>query len=86
MNITATDSSIQSTNSARHSFPGGNATTDQHTEHGIELSSFNVTNTITAQPEIEQTNLPQADGGKDAHLFLCGCFMAEAMCWGELSP
>ncbi len=86
MNITATDASIQSINSARRSFSGGNATIDQHTEHGIELSSFDVTNGRTAQPEIEQTNLPQVDGGKDAHMFLCGCFMAEAMCWGESSP
>lgn len=27
--------------------------------------------------------LPRVDGGKDAWLFLCGCFTIEALIWGE---
>ena len=27
-------------------------------------------------------SLPEADGGRDAWLFLAGCFMVEAMVWG----
>lgn len=27
--------------------------------------------------------LPQADRGKDAWLFLAGCFMVEALIWGK---
>jgi hypothetical protein len=34
--------------------------------------------------EREQVNLPRADGGKDAWLFLCGCFTIEALVWGRL--
>lgn len=37
----------------------------------------------TADGEREQINLPRADGGKDAWLFLLGCFMLEALVWGE---
>lgn len=33
--------------------------------------------------EIEQVNLPKADGGKEAWLFLCGCFTIEALVWGR---
>jgi hypothetical protein len=33
--------------------------------------------------EIEQANLPRADGGMDAWLFLAGCFTIEALVWGE---
>ena len=29
--------------------------------------------------------LPQADTGKDAWLFLAGCFMVEALIWGKFS-
>lgn len=34
--------------------------------------------------EREQVNLPKADGGKEAWLFLCGCFVIEALVWGRL--
>jgi hypothetical protein len=34
--------------------------------------------------EREQINLPKADGGKEAWLFLCGCFTIEALVWGRL--
>jgi len=30
-------------------------------------------------------SLPQADGGRDAWLFLAGCFSIEALVWGEWS-
>ncbi|RFU26217.1 hypothetical protein B7463_g10120, partial [Scytalidium lignicola] len=36
----------------------------------------------TPHEEVEQANLPQADGGRDAWLFLTGCFMIEALVWG----
>lgn len=29
-------------------------------------------------------SLPQADGSKDAWLFLAACFVCEAMVWGKL--
>lgn len=29
-------------------------------------------------------SLPQADGGKDAWLFLAACFIVEALVWGKL--
>lgn len=82
---TVTNMSIQSTSLATHSSLTSNSRTGQNTKQEIELDSYNATNETNYQPEIEQTNLPQADGGRDAYLFLCGCFMAEAMCWGELS-
>lgn len=41
---------------------------------------------IDGNHEREQLNLPRADGGKDAWLFLCGCFMIEALVWGECEP
>ena len=33
--------------------------------------------------EYENASLPKADGGKDAWLFLAGCFCIEALTWGE---
>ena len=30
----------------------------------------------------QEFSLPEADGGKEAWLFLAGCFMVEAMVWG----
>jgi hypothetical protein len=35
--------------------------------------------------EREQVNLPRADGGTEAWLFLCGCFIIEALVWGRFS-
>ncbi len=32
--------------------------------------------------ELEQVSLPRADGGKDAWMFLAGCFLIEALTWG----
>ena len=31
----------------------------------------------------EQVSLPRADGGRDAWLFLAGCFCIEALTWGK---
>jgi hypothetical protein len=31
-------------------------------------------------------SLPQADGGKDAWLFLAACFIVEALVWGKFPP
>ena len=31
----------------------------------------------------QEFSLPPADGGKDAWLFLAGCFMVEALVWGR---
>ena len=31
----------------------------------------------------QEFSLPRADGGKDAWLFLAGCFMIEALVWGK---
>jgi hypothetical protein len=31
----------------------------------------------------QATKLPRADGGKDAWLFLAGCFVFEDLVWGE---
>ena len=44
------------------------------------------------RPQLEEHNssnghefpLPQADGGKDAWLFLAACFIVEALVWGKL--
>jgi hypothetical protein len=35
--------------------------------------------------EREQVNLPKADSGSEAWLFLCGCFIIEALVWGRFS-
>lgn len=32
----------------------------------------------------EYQSLPRADGGKQAWFFLLGCFMMEALVWGEI--
>ena len=33
--------------------------------------------------EFENASLPKTDGGKDAWLFLAGCFCIEALTWGK---
>lgn len=41
----------------------------------------------TQQPDERhgpEFSLPQADGGKDAWLFLAACFVVEALVWGKL--
>ena len=39
-----------------------------------------------AEPELEQTALAPADGGRQAWMFLVGCFFIEALIWGKLAP
>jgi deoxyhypusine synthase len=34
--------------------------------------------------ELHEFSLPRADGGKDAWLFLAGCFTLEALIWGKV--
>ena len=36
--------------------------------------------------QMDHVSLPKADGGKDAWLFLAGCFCIEALTWGECIP
>ncbi len=36
--------------------------------------------------EHEMATLPQADGGKDAWLFLAACFLIEGLVWGVYNP
>ena len=33
--------------------------------------------------QLQEFSLPRADGGKDAWLFLAGCFTLEALIWGQ---
>ena len=33
---------------------------------------------------VQEFSLPRVDGGKDAWLFLAGCFCIEALVWGRL--
>jgi len=35
--------------------------------------------------QLHEFSLPRADGGKDAWLFLAGCFTLEALIWGKSS-
>lgn len=34
--------------------------------------------------QLHEFSLPRADGGKDAWLFLAGCFTLEALIWGKV--
>ena len=48
--------------------------TESHSNHLIDQS---------ANSPIHEFSLPRADGGKEAWLFLAGCFFVEALVWGE---
>lgn len=39
--------------------------------------------TQSSDGPIHEFSLPRADGGKQAWLFLAGCFVIEALVWGE---
>jgi hypothetical protein len=41
------------------------------------------TNPTEELPDRLEFSLPQADGGKDAWLFLAACFVVEALVWGR---
>lgn len=58
---------------------------------GIALVDLRVEGEVQAEDHIQFTHgaefsLPQADGGKDAWLFLASCFIVEALVWGKLTP
>ena len=38
------------------------------------------------EPELEQVALAPADGGRQAWMFLLGCFSIEALIWGKSVP
>lgn len=87
VNGQAAYSGMQSNDLTRHSsFAGFRPDTNPSTGDEIELASGGVVSHEGDGPqhEIEQTDLPQPDSGKAASLFLCACFMVEAMCWGRL--
>lgn len=50
-------------------------------EHGLQHVQSRHSHLHEVQNE--QVSLPKADGGKDAWLFLTGCFFVEALTWGE---
>lgn len=54
-------------------------------DNSFELTWTDEERTTPPNEEVEQASLPRADGGKDAWLFLAGCFMIEALVWGKLS-
>ncbi|KAI9729229.1 MAG: hypothetical protein M1834_007021 [Cirrosporium novae-zelandiae] len=60
--------------SASHVADSAAAVEDPHNE--------DLTVDINSILEREQMTLPRADGGKDAWLFLAGCFTIEALVWG----
>lgn len=56
---------------------------DVEASSAIELTVREPTDGEQAEREgWEQFVIPRADGGKDAWLFLLGCFMIESLVWG----
>lgn len=49
--------------------------------HSQELAEFE--NGSWTEVGHELQSLPRVDGGKDAWLFLTGCFLLEALVWGS---
>ena len=41
--------------------------------------------TVESNVRGQEFSLPKADSGKEAYLFLCGCFCIEALVWGKFS-
>jgi len=58
--------------------------------HLIQAPSTEITDVgngnVTPQQDEEDPTIPRADGGKDAWLFLAGCFMFEGIVWGKYLP
>ena len=50
-----------------------------------ELADFDEQRAWTEETEHEFQSLPRVDGGKEAWLFLTGCFLLEALVWGQSS-
>lgn len=61
------------------------ALTDLHGEHRAYDRDDGKFRRRFRQPSVTQREftLPPADQGKDAWLFLAGCFMVEALIWGR---
>ena len=59
----------------------GRAFASGHEESGLQHAQSRRSN--PHGPENEPISPPKADGGKDAWLFLAGCFCIEALTWGE---
>lgn len=57
-------------------FSWNRRSTDQGREDALDIREGQA-----SRPEF---SLPQADGGKDAWMFLAACFVVEAVVWGEL--
>jgi hypothetical protein len=56
---------------------------DADTDSAIELTTRDLLDgEQTGREGREQTVIPRADGGKDAWLFLLGCFMIESLVRG----
>jgi hypothetical protein len=69
------------------------ATTSQkplgaETEADIEMGPREVRSSLGSQGDVvvgeDSLKLPKVDGGKDAWLFLVGCFVFEALVWGSI--
>jgi hypothetical protein len=70
-------------------------TVDGHSQYSVSRESVPIDTRDTEEAwhaeqqlpadigEREQVSLPKADGGKEAWLFLCGCFTIEALVWGR---
>lgn len=50
----------------------------------VELDNFHDNEWNAHSHELQ--SLPRADGGKQAWLFLTGCFLLEALVWGTIPP
>lgn len=49
-----------------------------------QTASTDLENGLPTSPNLPGSrNNPRADGGRDAWLFLAGCFVLEAMIWGK---
>lgn len=61
------------------------ALTDLHAENRVYDRGDGNLRRRFRQPSVTQREftLPPADKGKDAWLFLAGCFMVEALIWGR---
>ena len=57
---------------------------DYNNDEGLRVEEDNDTDRRGSDRTTRQEfSLPPVDGGKDAWLFLAGCFVTEALIWGE---
>lgn len=59
----------------------GRAVASGYEENGLQRAQSRHSHANEVQNE--HVSLPKADGGRDAWLFLAGCFCIEALTWGE---